>query len=172
MEADLKAEDRFIELIIRNRGIIKKVVRMYAYNYQDQADLEQEILLQLWKSFQSYKALSKIETWMYRVALNTAIMSFKKRKSILTLLKSVKKDPCIFEYYEDSDQTDYWELLKKCINQLSSIEKAILHLYFEKYNYREIGEIMGYSEKNISVRMFRIKEKLKKSVKIQIQEER
>ncbi len=172
MESTYNLVERdFLDKTMKNLPIIKKVVYMYADNIADQADLEQEIFLQLWKSFSSFRGLSKYETWMYRVALNTAIMSLKKRSLYRLIRNNLKREGTILNYEEGDDYFEKWNLVRKEINHLSDIEKAIVHLYLEGYSYGEIAEILGYSAKCINVRMFRIKEKLKNRLQIDLREE-
>ncbi len=166
----LKTEE-FSHLIIDNKALIIKIVRLYAHTDSDRADLEQEILLQLWKSFSTFKGLSKVETWMYRVALNTAIFHIKKKQSIFNLKRKIQLEVPVFEYHDKMDEADKWELVKNGIACLSQIEKAVVHLYLEGHSYAQIGEVTGYSTKNINVRMCRIKKKLKQYIEINLQEE-
>jgi RNA polymerase sigma-70 factor (ECF subfamily) len=108
---------------------------------------------------------------MYRVALNTAIMSLKKRSLYRLIRNNLKREGTILNYEEGDDYFEKWNLVRKEINHLSDIEKAIVHLYLEGYSYGEIAEILGYSAKCINVRMFRIKEKLKNRLQIDLREE-
>ncbi|HOD55547.1 MAG TPA: RNA polymerase sigma factor, partial [Candidatus Cloacimonadota bacterium] len=131
--------EEFCSLIFDNKALIIKIVRLYAHTDSDKADLEQEILLQLWKSYPGFKGLSKIETWMYRVALNTAIFNIKKRQNLFNLTKKLHNEATVFEYQDKLDETDQWELVKNGISSLSDIDKAIVHLYLEGKPYAEIA---------------------------------
>jgi len=163
--------EEFSSLIFDNKALIIKIVRLYAHTDSDRADLEQEILLQLWKSYPGFKGLSKIETWMYRVALNTAIFSIKKRQTLFNLTKKLHNEATVFEYQDKLDETDQWELVKNGISSLSDIDKAIVLLYLEGKPYAVIAVILGFTEKNINVRMCRIRKKLKHYIEIILQEE-
>ncbi len=158
-------EKAFIEMINKHSGIVYKVCSMYGLEEEDQKDLFQEIVLQLWKSFPSFRQDSQSSTWMYRVALNTAISSFRKESRIpaRTGLSSAEleiPDACIF-----SDQEYQQGVLKQALGQLTKIEKAVILLYFEEKNYQEIAEITGMTKTNVGVKISRIKLKLEKIIK-------
>ena len=108
----MKTQQEFTELINQNKGIIYKVCRSYTHNSDDLEDLFQEIVLQLWKSFQSFKGESKFSTWMYRVALNTAITLFKKNE------KQVKTTEFDSIYYKVQEDNSYQEKEEKIFNYL------------------------------------------------------
>ena len=150
-------ESDFLNLIEDNQNIIHKVCRMYTDTQEDHADLFQEIMLQLWQSYQRFKGESKITTWMYRVALYTAITSLKKR------LKAPKPDSDFENLpitYEMEDQFRY-EGLQMAIKELDENERAIIMLYLEEKPYKEISEILGITENHVGVKVNRIKKKLK-----------
>jgi RNA polymerase sigma factor (sigma-70 family) len=158
-------EKEFNNLINQHRGIIFKVCHLYGFEKEYQEDLFQEIVLQLWKSFPSFRGESLATTWMYRVALNTAISHFRrehkkpKRRSITGLEFNIPDIP------PDADHLEEYELMKRAIDQLSRIEKAIVMLYLEEKSYQEIGDIMGISLSNVGVKLNRIKLKLGKLIK-------
>ena len=154
-------KDEFLELISLNQGIIFKICNIYTFNREDFNDLKQEIILQLWKSFPSFKGESKFSTWMYRVAFNTAITNIKKSKRhpIFETFSNIEyKIPDREEIYYLNDEINQ---LYTAISKLNDIDKAIITLYLDKKTYKEIGQIIGLSEKNISVKLVRIKRKLK-----------
>jgi len=154
--------DLFVRKISDHDGIIHKVCHIYCNNAEEKKDMMQEITLQLWKSFPTFKGESKFSTWMYRIALNTAITNLRKSKRN-PLMEALSN-----EQYELPEKEAIPSLdadinrLYKAIAQLNDIEKGIIFLYLEKSTYAEIGDIMGVSEKNVSVRIVRIKAKLKK----------
>lgn len=156
----MKKEQEFSLLIKENQGLIIKVARMYCNFPEDEQDLIQEIVLQLWRSYDSFKGDSKISTWMYRVALNTAIMVFRKKsKSISTihLLDVDNQHPS-----QDSDERDgQIELLYKVVKMLPHIDRAIVMMYLDEFTYREIAENLGITEVNARVKMNRLKKTLK-----------
>lgn len=152
-------------MINKHAGIVYKVCSMYGLEKEDQKDLFQEIILQLWKSFPSFRAASQVSTWMYRIALNTAISRFRKERRIpqgnsLSAAEFEIPDGCVF-----SDQEDQLGLLKQAVGQLTKIEKAVILLYFEEKNYQEIAEITGMTKTNVGVKISRIKLKLEKIIK-------
>lgn len=155
-------EKEFLQIIKRNQGIIHKVCNIYCDLEEDRNDLFQEIVAQLWKSFPSFRNEAKISTWMYRVALNTAITSFKKNKR--------RPDQNIpgYENFEleeekyDSQTDENIKQLHKAVSQLTGIEKSIILLFLENKKYEEIAEITGITQNYVRVKMNRIKVKLKK----------
>ena len=156
-----KIELEFSKLIEKNQGIIHKVCRIYTNNEEDSQDLFQEILLQLWKSYKSFQGNSKFTTWMYRVALNTAITLF--RKSTKTI-NTQEIDNTLYKISENDDFSEKQEQINRlyeAIKNLSEIERALVLLYLEDLSYREISETLGITEVNARVKMNRVKTKLK-----------
>lgn len=154
----------FTDLIEENQGIIFKVSAMYCNDDTCRKDLVQEILLQLWRSFPSYDKTRKYTTWMYRVALNTAISQWRKeisQKEISTeeLPVTLSDDDLINEKNESV------RLLNIAINKLNKAEKSIIILYMDDYPYDEISEITGISVSNVGVKINRIKKKLQNHLK-------
>lgn len=154
--------DEFLMLITKNQGIIHKICNVYANSSEDKNDLKQEIILQLWKSYPGFKSKSKFSTWMYRIAFNTAITNIRKSKQH-PIIEAFSGPELSFSEKEDVDYlNDNINNLYKAIAKLKDVEKAIVMLYLEERSYKEIGEIIGISEKNVSVKLVRLKEKLKK----------
>lgn len=154
----------FLELVNQNKGIIHKVTKMYMNRVEDQEDLFQEIVGQLWKAYPTFKGNSKFSTWMYRVALNTAIVFFKKEHK--------KPDKIGLDYeFDIADVNDSHEkeeklaYLYKAVQELNQIEKALIFLYLEDLSHREIAENLGISEINARVKLNRTKEKLQQIIK-------
>lgn len=154
--------DIFIKGISENIGIIHKVCNIYCNNPEEKKDMMQEITLQLWKSFPNFKEKAKFSTWMYRIALNTAITNIRKSKTSPILEALSEKQYEIIEREDVPSLDEDINKLYKAIARLNEIEKAIILLYLEKKTYSDIGLITGLSEKNISVKIVRIKDKLKK----------
>jgi len=153
----------FIELIEKNTGIIHKVSLMYTSNKADKEDLFQEICFQLWRSYGSYREEAQFSTWLYRVALNTAINSLRKRKkSILTEELDGEKHYTV----KDSKREEQTRLLFVGISKLNKIDKALILLWLERKKYEEIAEIMGLNRSNVSVRLVRIRKKLEEIIKL------
>lgn len=157
-------EKEFLEMLRTNTLLVKKVCCMYSDNNDDKQDLEQEICLQLWRAYPNFKGNSKTSTWLYKVALNTAITFFKKQK------KKEKGNEICTEFYEltantdDNDQAEKLAEMHKAISSLSKIEKALVMLYIDEKPYDEIADILGISAVNARVKLTRIKEKLRNTV--------
>lgn len=158
-------EQEFAALINKHRGIIYKVCNLYISDTEDKKDLFQEIVLQLWRSFPGFRNESQRSTWMYRVALNTAISNFRKesRKPERTSLTDDEFE--IPDISDLSEQSERIQMLKHAIDQLTQVEKAIIMLYLEDKNYDEIAEIMGITRSNTGVKLNRIKSKLELIIK-------
>lgn len=153
-------EQEFSKLIDDNQGLIIKVSRLYTNTLEDEEDLFQEIVLQLWRSYDTFKGQSKISTWMYRVALNTAITIFRKKK------KSPETDE-LQDFHEkniledDDEKQQQISALYRSIKILPKIERAIVTMYLDDLPYRDIAQNLGISEVNARVKMNRLKKVLK-----------
>ncbi len=159
-------EQAFLDRIEQHKGILFKVSKMYMDNKADQEDLFQEIVCQLWKAFDSFKGDSQFSTWMYRVAINTAIVFLKKEKRKVD--KYELSSTNIREDESDVDEKEKQiELFYKAVQQLEKIDKAIIFYQLEGFSHREIGESLGISEGNARVKLNRAKEKLKEIIKNQ-----
>lgn len=136
---------------------------MYTSSQDDHNDLFQEMILQLWKAFPSFRNEAKITTFMYRIALNTAISGIRKKKIKTTELESIS-----FQIKENIEENfnDELKLLYASIEQLSDVEKSIVLLFLEDKPYDEIAEITGISANYVAVKMNRIKEKLRKLLNV------
>lgn len=154
-------EREFSDLIKDNQGLIIKVSRMYTHSQEDEKDLFQEIVLQLWRSYGSFKGNSKITTWMYRIALNTAITLFRKKS------RSIKTDELQDFHYkketeeDDSEQAQQISTLYSIIKMLPDTERAIVMMYLDDLPYKEIAANLGITEGNARVKMNRLKKTLK-----------
>ena len=155
-------EKDFLKIVEDNQGIIYKVCKMYRDTREDQEDLFQEIVLQLWKSYPKFRGESKVSSWMYRIALNTAIAIFRKNKIELEFNEKIPKEHHS-KYKETPSENE--ERLFDAIRTLNKAERAIIALYLEDYPYNEIGEIIGITENYVGVKISRIKEKLKNILK-------
>lgn len=157
-------EQEFTDIINKHRGIIYKVCHLYCNTEEDRRDLFQEIVLQLWKSYHSFRGDAQISTWMYRVALNTAITMYRKDSKRPT---GISLSIAEFELPDITDLSDNSENLRKlklAIEQLSKIERAIIMLYLDEKSYVEIADIIGISQSNVGVKLNRIKTKLEKII--------
>lgn len=153
----------FISAIKSNEGLIYKIAAVYTNDIQDRNDLTQEIIYQLWKSFDSFNQKSALSTWMYRVAMNVAIYHLKaaKRKVVTVPLEDQ------FLNFPETDNRVFEEKLqvfRQHLNRLNLLDKGIILLYLENKSYEEIAQITGISETNVGTKIFRIKEKLKKQI--------
>jgi len=152
-----RTQGNFLELIHRHQSIIHKICFVYSRNKADREDLQQEIVLQLWKSFPSFREDAAFSTWMYRVALNTAINLTRKGGFFVdsNSTPEIPYDPS--ESYELSEEI---RILYKAISQLKKIEKAIILLWLEDRSYEEIAASIGITVKNVSVKLVRIRARL------------
>lgn len=159
-------EKEFLNRIESHKGILYKVSKMYMDTYDDQQDLFQEIICQLWKSYDSFRNESQFSTWMYRVAVNTAIVFLKKEKR-----KVDKYDIASDNIKEDEGDSHLKESqiehFYKAVQKLEKIDKAIIFYQLEGFSHKEIGENLGISEGNARVKLNRAKEKLKEIIKNQ-----
>ncbi len=159
----MNKEYEFIQIIKKNEGVIFKITTIYTNNKEDQEDLYQEIVYQLWKSFDSFKGDSKISTWMYRVSLNTAITRLKKEKR---KGNQIGIDKVILQQTDHYD-IEFEERLKKLyayVQDLNELDKGIMLLLLEGKKYEEIAIITGLSASNVGTRISRIKQKLKSKI--------
>lgn len=159
---DDQLEDRFIAQINENMGIAHKVCNIYFQDIQERKDVVQEMFYQLWRSYPRFKGDAKFSTWMYTVCLNTALTYFKKAQRRNNVTVYYNHYQLINESEEDDEEK--LVLLHKIIETLSPLNKSITLLYLENLRYDEISAITGLSKTNISVRLVRIKNELKKII--------
>jgi RNA polymerase sigma-70 factor (ECF subfamily) len=152
-------------MITQNQGIIRKVCHLYGRSESDKDDLYQEIVIQLWKSYGSFRGEAKMSTWMYRIALNTAITARRKeaKKVELNFPEFIPKDEADTE--EEKLKEERLKEMYNAISKLTEVEKAIVMLYLEDKSYEEMEEILGISNGTLRVKMNRIKEKLRSLTK-------
>jgi len=155
-------EREFLQIIKKNQGIIHKVCNIYCDDQDDRDDLFQEIVAQLWKSFPSFREESKFTTWMYRVALNTAITVFKKTKRRPDQNRLTYENFQVKDENYDTETEEEIKNLHRAVAQLTGVEKSIVLLFLENRKYEEIAEITGITQNYVRVKMNRIKKKLKK----------
>lgn len=152
----------FTSVLENNKGILYKITNSYCQNRDDREDLIQEIIIQLWKSFDKYNDEYKHSTWIYRIALNVAISFYRtenRRKKISNPLPEG-----VFNYNDVNvlDETDeHIKILQQFISELKALDKALMLLYLEEKSYKEISEIIGLSETNVATKIGRIKKLLK-----------
>ncbi|MNK03948.1 ECF RNA polymerase sigma factor SigW [compost metagenome] len=155
--------DSFLNVIHKNKGILYKVANSYCRNIEDRKDLIQEIILQLWKSYENYNETFKYSTWIYRISLNVAISFYRKENSRKSISNAFTTDILHFPDTEMSEnkETDLG-ILNQLISELNDLNKAVMLLYLEEKSYKEISEIIGITETNVATKIGRIKSKLKK----------
>lgn len=151
----------FPELISRHQGIIHKVCKLYRDTPDDRQDLFQEIVYQLWKAYPKFREEAGITTWMYRIALNTALASFRKATPQLSYTDALPDLPVETGHEADEQQEQLFSALK----QLNDADKALVSLFLEDMSYKQMAEVLGLSESNVGVRLNRIKNKLKQIIK-------
>ena len=152
-------EKEFAQVVREHKSTIYTVCYMFSKDNDEVNDLFQEILINLWKGFDSFEGRSDIRTWVYRVALNTCITIDRKKKRRRDKEAKVEMD---INLYEDNDaDTKQVKKLNERINKLGVFDRAIVLLWLEGMPYDEIGQIVGISSKNVSVKLVRIREELK-----------
>ena len=156
-------KDNFITAINENQGLIFKAASIYTNNNEDKNDLSQEIIYQLWKSFDTFQQKSSLSTWIYRVALNVAIYHLKTSK------RKIKTEPLDkhflnFQETNNIEIEEKWQIFKQHIDTLNLLDKGIVVLYLENKSHEEIGQIIGISTSNVGTKLSRIKEKLKQQI--------
>ncbi|MCY1662240.1 RNA polymerase sigma factor [Chryseobacterium sp. SL1] len=160
-------EKEFLEKIEKHKGVIFKISKMYMDNPDDQNDLYQEIIYQAWKSYSDFQKKSEFSTWLYRTALNTAIVflrSEKKRSFIQN--QSIDNLRVQQESYNDAEDRNM-KMMYEAIHQLSPIDKALIFFYLEDFPGKEIARQLGITEVNARVKLNRAKTKLKEIIEKQ-----
>ncbi len=153
-------DKRFIELIQENKGLILKICIFYTKTEADLQDLFQDIVLHAWKGYQSFRNDSKFSTWLYSVALHTALFLQRKKRLVSEpLTENIADQDLPNKNIEQADE------MYVAINSLNDIEKSIVLLYLDGYSYDEMEKITGISNATLRVKMTRIKQKLKNILK-------
>ncbi len=151
------SEIEFIQLLSVNQGIIHKICHVYGQSQEDKDDLFQEVVFHAWKGYPSFKGNAKFSTWLYRIALNTALTSFRKKRAEVAYLPQL---PDVMTDEEDTETKARQAFLIAAIKQLAETDRAIITLYLEELSYQEIADVMGLSPNHIGVKINRIKLKL------------
>lgn len=155
MKLDPASQGQFIALIKEHEGIIHKVIGLYVDNVEDKRDLNQEILLQAWKSFKNFKGNSKFSTWLYKVALNT-VLGFKRKSKPSEELKIETLD----HKTTGESKKEKYEILYFLIKQLDEVDRMLMSLHMDGYKNGEIAEISGMTTNHINVKLHRLKAKI------------
>jgi len=155
-------EEQFLLLIEQNKGIIYKIANSFKKDGEDKKDLVQEIIVQLWRAYPGFDGRSKISTWMYRVALNVAIASYRKDKKENEVMLPMHESIMEFADEDETDNTEsHLKLLQQFISEMKELDRALMLLYLEEKSGKEMAEILGLSETNIRTKINRLKEKIK-----------
>jgi len=155
----------FVQLIQENKGIIFKVCNAYCPNVHDREDLAQEIIYNVWKSWSGFDNSYKFSTWMYRIALNVAISYYRKQNRNTSTISLDETEKEIADTTQQHDATtENTLLLEQFINELNTLDKALMLLYIDGKSYAEIAEILGITETNTATKINRIKNNLKQKV--------
>lgn len=157
-------ENEFLEKIEKHKGVIFKISKMYMDNFDDQKDLFQEITFQVWKAYPTFEGKSQFSTWLYRVALNTAIIFLKSEKKRSFIKNDEVEDIKIIADDDDDEKEKKLTKMYKAIQQFNEIDKALIFYYLQDYSGKEIAENMGITEVNARVKLNRAKEKLKQLI--------
>lgn len=160
-----KKEKHFLQLLESHKGILYKICRIYQDQEERRKDLFQEMILQLWSSFDSFRGESQFSSWMYQVAFNTAIVFWKKEKRDLEAHSAAPYQELHEELHKIDDRKEQLEVFYKAVKRLNTIEKAIIFLYMQGLSGKEIADILGISTINVRVRLNRVKEKIKDIIK-------
>lgn len=158
-------QEAFVRLVDQHRGILHKVCRLYCITDTDRQDLFQEIVIQLWRSYPGFRGDAKFSTWLYRIALNTAISDLRKQRPPTTSTSPDQLPTELQDIQYSGEKEQQLQLLYAAINRLTEVEKALTMLYLEDKTYQEMEEILGISQNNLRVKMNRIKDKLRKMTK-------
>ncbi|MGD8427779.1 MAG: RNA polymerase sigma factor [Balneolaceae bacterium] len=161
-------EKNFTEIIEANEERLKHLSRMYADRIDDEQDIYQEIIIQIWRSLPSFEGDAQINTWIYRLAVNTAISFTRKkrtRQAYYSKFKKQKKSEKNTRIYPDSPEKDKVTTLYDAMAALNPSEKAIISMYLEDFSYEEIAFVTDISENYVGVKLHRIKNKLSNIIK-------
>ena len=159
-------QNEFIDLVNQHKAMLYKVCNLYCSTEADKQDLFQEIVIQLWGAYPRFRGDSKFSTWLYRIALNTAISDLRKQKNYIRTVEPERLPTEIQDIQYNKDKEEKLQQLYKAINHLTEIERAIVMLYLEDKSYEEMEDILGINQNNLRVKMNRIKEKLRKLTKV------
>jgi len=158
-------QEEFVKLVQEHRSLLYKVCRLYCFSADDRQDLFQEMVIQLWRSYPRFRGESKFSTWLYRIALNTAISDLRKQRRRPSPADMNEIPATLQDMTWPGEEEQQLQQLYAAIDRLSEIEKALVMLYLEDRSYEEMEEILGINQNNLRVKMNRIREKLRKMTK-------
>ena len=165
---DMKAkgmDQEFVDLVNRSQRLIQRVCRMYSDSAEDRRELFQETVYQLWRSFPSFQGKSSPKTWIYRVALNTAITTLRKEHRRLDSVPLEPYDQRNAAADETRNRNERSWMLEQAMRGLDRIERALVMLYLEDLSYKEMAEVLGLTETHVGVKLNRIKGKLQDTLR-------
>lgn len=157
-------QDEVIKRIEEYQPLIRKVSLMYAQNRAESDDMFQEICIQAWRAYPQFKGDSKFSTWLYRVAINTAISWIRKEKKHKHTVSDEEKWFGVQDekpFYEEEEKREQVSAMHRAINKLNDLDRTLVLLYLEEVAYVDISEILGLTVNNIKVKMNRLKKRLK-----------
>jgi RNA polymerase sigma-70 factor, ECF subfamily len=165
-----KHEQRFLALVRENDGRLRHICRVYARDAEARKDLYQEIMFQLWRSLPSFAGASSTDTWVYRVALNTALTHARRRS--VHAETSLEEDhaeaadlAASLDAAEDSlELGEQSERLYAAIDRLGDVDRMLVTMYLDDRSYHEMAEVIGISESHVGVKLHRIKKALARSL--------
>ncbi len=166
----MNKEEKFNSIVTENSERIRSICRYYNSNVEEQKDMYQEVLVNIWKSLDSFRGDSALSTWVYRVAVNTSLTftgkAFRHMKLMVNSdtknLNSVLDEDNLKDKLEQENRLDK---LQTELNQLSVIDKAMISLLLEGLSMKEIADVIGITEPNVKVKIHRIKTQLKEKLK-------
>lgn len=148
----------FQDLLSNNNNIINKICRAYTNDLEDFNDYKQECIVQLWKSFDSFRGASKVSTWVYRVCLNVCLSQLRIKKRRVSTVSNINVD---FKDDYDSTEEEKLHMIYQAIRLLKESDRAIIVLYLEDKSYKEMAEILGITVTNVGAKVNRVKGQLK-----------
>ncbi|WBO86730.1 RNA polymerase sigma factor [Hymenobacter yonginensis] len=152
-------KEQFLLLIETQQGLLHKVCNLYGNSQQDREDLFQDIVLQLWRSYPTFRGGAKVTTWLYQVALNTALTRLRKETRTE---RFVELGPEAFQVPAvEGGPSEEMAAMHRAIRRLSQVDQALTLLYLEDCSYREMAEVLGISETNVGYKLHRIKSQLR-----------
>jgi RNA polymerase sigma-70 factor, ECF subfamily len=154
---------QFLDLVEMHKGIIIRICSVYVRRQEERDDLFQEIIVQLWRAWPSFEGRSKFSTWMYRIALNTAISGLRKKSTPL-VFTTQEGIPEIADIGTDQLREERVALLYQAIRELPEIDRALVMLFLDDHSYEEMEQILGINQGALRTKMNRAKEKLKKNI--------
>ena len=159
-------ETEFVQIVNTHTGLLYNVCKLYGKDEEDRKDLYQEIVLQLWRAFPNYRREARLSTWMYRIALNTAISLFRRQSRQPAYTPFDNELLNVPQFTIPPEVEEQMQQFYTAVEQLSAVEKALVFLYLDDNSYDEIAGILGISSSNVGVKLNRIKRKLKKIVEL------